>query len=113
MRKLDTPVDFLEKMNFKEFIAGPQNSEDQWYRLYAVSNHMGGLGGGHYTANALVQSPFDGPNDDAQWYSFNDSGVGPGKPNARSSSPYILFYEKVPNPPAPAEDSDDPLLQPD
>ncbi len=36
------------------------------YELYAVSNHYGGLGGGHYTAFAK---------NDGQWYEFDDSRV--------------------------------------
>lgn len=38
------------------------------YDLYGVSNHFGGLGGGHYTAS--VKNPI---ND--SWYYMNDSSV--------------------------------------
>ena len=38
------------------------------YNLLAVSNHMGRLGGGHYTANVL-HTPTN------QWLNFNDSFV--------------------------------------
>jgi hypothetical protein len=97
-KKLETAVDFPEKMNFREFLVGPQSEQDQWYRLYAVSNHMGTLGGGHYTANAIVQSPFEEPSETAHWCLFNDSGVTDGAPGIRSSSAYLLFYEKIPAP---------------
>lgn len=59
------------------------------YDLYAVDNHFGGLGGGHYTAYA--KSPADG-----QWYNFDDSSVRPvSDPNSvRTSSAYLLFYRR-------------------
>ncbi|KAI8612026.1 hypothetical protein BC830DRAFT_1039718, partial [Chytriomyces sp. MP71] len=38
------------------------------YDLFAVSNHFGGLGGGHYTAYAKNAI-------DKQWYNFDDSHV--------------------------------------
>lgn len=56
------------------------------YDLYAVSNHYGGLGGGHYTAYAKNKG---------QWYDFNDSHVS--KTSADSicgSGAYLLFYER-------------------
>ena len=62
------------------------------YDLYAVSNHLGGLGGGHYTAYALNRF-------DDQWYEFNDSiyrTVDPYTTFETSSSPYLLFYNRVP-----------------
>ena len=33
----------------------PEHGSSTCYRLYAVSNHMGSLGGGHYTAYAKVE----------------------------------------------------------
>jgi ubiquitin carboxyl-terminal hydrolase 4/11/15 len=56
------------------------------YELYAISNHFGGLGGGHYTAYAKNQG---------EWYEFDDSRVGSTrKKEIVSSSAYILFYER-------------------
>jgi hypothetical protein len=40
------------------------------YDLFAVSNHHGILGGGHYVAHGLLQ-------ETGQWYNFNDSAVTP------------------------------------
>ena len=37
------------------------------YDCYAVSNHIGGMGGGHYTTYARDLTK------DGKWYSFNDS----------------------------------------
>lgn len=38
------------------------------YDLFAVSNHYGGLGGGHYTATCKNYK-------NSLWYDFNDSNV--------------------------------------
>lgn len=59
------------------------------YRLIAVSDHSGGMGGGHYTATALCAWK-------RAWYGFNDSHVsgpyGEG-PYGPSSSAYVLFFK--------------------
>ncbi|GAC99907.1 ubiquitin carboxyl-terminal hydrolase 2 [Pseudozyma hubeiensis SY62] len=59
------------------------------YDLYAVDNHFGGLGGGHYTA--FAKSPADG-----KWYEFDDSSVRPvaNSEAVKSSSAYLLFYRR-------------------
>jgi ubiquitin carboxyl-terminal hydrolase 8 len=60
------------------------------YDLYAVSNHMGGLGGGHYTATTLNRF-------DDSWYEFNDSQyrtVGESIHEGQSKSAYVLFYNR-------------------
>lgn len=61
------------------------------YDCYAVSNHMGGLGGGHYTAYA--KNAFDD-----KWYNFNDSSCSAvrGSPEGAvvSSAAYNLFYRR-------------------
>ena len=41
------------------------------YDLYAVSNHFGGMGGGHY--NAYCKMP------DGKWWCFDDSHVRCGQ----------------------------------
>ncbi len=59
------------------------------YDLYAVDNHFGGLGGGHYTA--FAKSPADG-----KWYEFDDSSVRPvaNPESVKSASAYLLFYRR-------------------
>ena len=96
-RKLETYVDFPDILDMRPFIIGPQKDEENLtYRLYAVSNHMGGLGGGHYTAHAIVQNPFEEPDPNAHWYSFNDSSCsGSSSSHAHSSAAYVLFYERI------------------
>lgn len=66
--------------------------ESLLYDLYAVSNHFGGLGGGHYTA--FCKNP-----DNGKWYDFDDSRVSPlgeGDPARRvvSSAAYLVFYRR-------------------
>ncbi|KAJ3281959.1 ubiquitin carboxyl-terminal hydrolase [Borealophlyctis nickersoniae] len=58
------------------------------YDLFAVSNHFGGLGGGHYTAYA--KNPLDD-----EWYNFDDSRVTKVEAdNVMTSAAYLLFYQR-------------------
>jgi ubiquitin carboxyl-terminal hydrolase 4/11/15 len=51
-----------------------------------VSNHYGGLGGGHYTAYGK---------NNGKWYEFNDSSVRVINGGSISGSgAYILFYKR-------------------
>ncbi|MGH0162009.1 UNVERIFIED_CONTAM: hypothetical protein FKN15_042278 [Acipenser sinensis] len=64
--KLDTLVDFpISDLDMSEFLINP-NAGPCRYDLIAVSNHYGGMGGGHYTAFAKSK-------DDDKWYYFDDS----------------------------------------
>ena len=57
------------------------------YDLYAVSNHIGELGGGHYTAFCRM------PGDQQQWYTFDDNIVSEmNAQDVNSSDAYVLFY---------------------
>uniref|UniRef100_A0AAR2M258 Ubiquitin carboxyl-terminal hydrolase 15 n=1 Tax=Pygocentrus nattereri TaxID=42514 RepID=A0AAR2M258_PYGNA len=68
--KLDSLVDFpLRDLDMSEFLINP-NAGPCRYDLIAVSNHYGGMGGGHYTAYAKNK-------DDGKWYNFDDSIVSP------------------------------------
>lgn len=65
------------------------------YDLYAVANHVGGMGSGHYTAYGKNRF------DDA-WYEFNDSTcrrVSEKTLVRNRSSAYLLFYNRVEQPP--------------
>jgi ubiquitin carboxyl-terminal hydrolase 4/11/15 len=96
IRKLDTTVDFPDILDVREFVAGPQHVDHLTYRLYAVSNHMGSMSGGHYTAHAVVQDPRADPERPPRWYSFNDSSVSPVSPRAwKGPAAYLLFYERI------------------
>jgi ubiquitin carboxyl-terminal hydrolase 4/11/15 len=58
------------------------------YDLLAVSNHYGGMGGGHYTAYAKNK-------DDGRWYYFDDSSVTALSEDAVvTKAAYVLFYQR-------------------
>ncbi|XP_019749186.1 ubiquitin carboxyl-terminal hydrolase 15 isoform X4 [Hippocampus comes] len=86
--KLDSLVDFpLSDLDMSEFLINP-NSGPCRYDLIAVSNHYGGMGGGHYTAYAKNA-------DDGKWYNFDDSSVSPASENQIvSKAGYVLFYQR-------------------
>ena len=59
------------------------------YDLFAISQHYGSLGGGHYTATCRYE--------DGDWYSFNDSSVDrldAMDPQDSARSAYVLFYRR-------------------
>ncbi|CAB1347388.1 unnamed protein product, partial [Coregonus sp. 'balchen'] len=86
--KLDSLVDFpLSDMEMSEFLIDP-NTGPCRYDLIAVSNHYGGMGGGHYTAYAKNK-------DDGKWYNFDDSSVSPANEDQIvSKAAYVLFYQR-------------------
>ena len=60
------------------------------YELFAVSEHSGTLGGGHYTASGRNFL-------NNKWYRFNDSQVrqlSNGPDEIDRSSAYVLFYKR-------------------
>ena len=62
------------------------NQSNLIYELIAVSNHMGGINGGHYTAYAK-----NSYND--KWFEFNDTQVSPvSHKQIVSDAAYVLFY---------------------
>ncbi|XP_036374081.1 ubiquitin carboxyl-terminal hydrolase 15-like isoform X2 [Megalops cyprinoides] len=86
--KLDSLVDFpLSDLDMSEFLINP-NAGPCIYDLIAVSNHYGGMGGGHYTAFAKNK-------DDDKWYYFDDSSVSPAnEEQIVSKAAYVLFYQR-------------------
>ena len=78
-------------LDLKSYLSpgSPDMNLESKYQLFAVSNHMGGLGGGHYTATARNWV-------NGKWLSFNDSNVSESEvQNADGRSAYVLFYERV------------------
>ena len=58
------------------------------YDCYAVSNHFGNVGFGHYTAYARNEKT-------QRWYCFDDSSVSEVNPGAViTEAAYLLFYKK-------------------
>ncbi|PRP82307.1 ubiquitin carboxyl-terminal hydrolase 4 isoform 1 [Planoprotostelium fungivorum] len=85
--KLDTTVDFpITGLDLSHHTKGPSDVP-AIYDLYAVSNHFGGMGGGHYTAFAK--------NKDDRWYKFDDSYVSnTSEGQLVDGSAYVLFYQR-------------------
>lgn len=97
VQKDGTNVEYDDEIDISKFLVGPQKKGVNKYRLYAVSEHMGGMGGGHYVAHALVVNPLPkGNTEEGEWYSFNDSSASrSSSSDAHNSSAYVLFYRKV------------------
>ncbi|KAK5137913.1 hypothetical protein LTR08_006682 [Meristemomyces frigidus] len=87
--KIDVVVDYpIEGLDLTQKIGLKEDGKEYLYDLFAVDNHYGGLGGGHYTA--LAKSFYDG-----QWYSYNDSHCSrANESELHSKSAYLLFYRR-------------------
>lgn len=101
--KIGKAVSFpLEGLDLSPYVVGPQSTGAQpggaaaedaserpplLYDCVAVSEHMGSLGGGHYTASAKSC-------EDGKWYKFNDASVREvtGSSVNQSGDAYLLFY---------------------
>lgn len=86
--KLDTFVQYpLTGLSLSDVMAAGAQHPGAKYSLFAVSCHMGGLGGGHYTAygkNAV----------DGEWYYYNDESVSrASEKEAVTRKAYLLFYQ--------------------
>ena len=82
-------IDFpLENLDMGKYICETgSDREYSKYDLFAVSEHYGDTGGGHYTAMCK--------NYDGNWYKYDDSSVSRASPsNALSSAAYVLFYRR-------------------
>ncbi|XVF47045.1 hypothetical protein PTKIN_Ptkin03bG0077700 [Pterospermum kingtungense] len=87
--KLETFVDFpIDDLDLSNYIGYKNGELSNRYMLYAVSNHYGSMGGGHYTA--FVH------HGGGRWYEFDDSHVYPiGLEKIKTSAAYLLFYRRV------------------
>jgi len=88
--RINTQVNFpINGLDLAPFLMSQDHKADAIYDLYAVSNHMGGMGGGHYTAYAKnLQSK--------EWYHLDDSRTSKvqNPESIVSSSAYVLYYYK-------------------
>lgn len=87
--KLETFVDFpIHDLDMSAYIDQKGAQSSNRYILYAISNHYGSMGGGHYTA--FVHHGGD------RWYDFDDSHVSPiSEDKIKTSAAYVLFYRRV------------------
>ena len=80
--EVDFPVDNLD---MKDFVIGPDRDHSV-YDLFAVSQHYGSTGFGHYTAVCK---------NHGKWFSYNDSSCSEtNESDAQSSAAYVLFYRR-------------------
>ncbi|GKB20757.1 ubiquitin carboxyl-terminal hydrolase 5 [Tanacetum coccineum] len=88
--KLETFVNFpLHDLDMTNYLANKSNSSRQVYELYALTNHYGSMGSGHYTAHIKLI-------DENRWYNFDDSHISPiNEDDVKSSAAYVLFYRRV------------------
>ena len=86
--KIDQIIDFpVEGLDLSKYLVKPTTTGSQIYDLFAVSEHYGGMGGGHYTAKVKGQ--------DNGWYSCDDSSTSSTSPSSTvSTAAYVLFYRK-------------------
>ena len=95
-QKLDTQVDFpIENLDMSDFVLSKKQKESEKliYDLYAVSNHYGSVGFGHYTAYG--KNPLTN-----EWLYFDDSSVSnvsdisSTRSQIVSGAAYNLFYRR-------------------
>ncbi|VDK43160.1 unnamed protein product [Anisakis simplex] len=84
--KIDIPIKFpLTGLDLTDRVVDKRFGKFV-YDLIAVSNHSGGLGGGHYTTIALNNN---------NWYSYNDSFTSViNEPSNVSREAYMLLYRR-------------------
>ena len=86
--KIDVHVDFpLKGLDLRSYVLHWENGQEPIYDCFAVSNHYGGLGGGHYTAYAL---------NHGKWCHFDDSVVtgDVSESDVVSNAAYVLYYRR-------------------
>ncbi|XWS74654.1 hypothetical protein CRYUN_Cryun01aG0016500 [Craigia yunnanensis] len=88
--KLETFVNFpIHDFDLTNYVADKRSSQSQLYELYALTNHFGGMGSGHYTAHIKLL-------DENRWYNFDDSHISPiNEDDVKSAAAYVLFYRRV------------------
>ena len=86
---VDFPVTALDLRKYLPAAGGDGGGGDgsyPLYDLYAVSNHMGSLSGGHYTAFCRHEAS-------GTWLHFDDQHVQTVQPSAiKTPNAYVLFY---------------------
>ena len=89
--KDNTIVDIPHELNLTDYCDNSlytKKSINPIYKLKGISNHHGGMGGGHYTADCQCLVNKD------VWYNFDDSNVSRYQnKNINMNSAYVLMYE--------------------
>lgn len=86
--KIDAAVEFpVRGLDMQPHVINSQPC-DTVYDLIGVSNHYGGLGGGHYVATCRNR-------ETGNWCVFDDSNVSPSSAeNVCTKAAYVLFYQR-------------------
>eukprot|EP01018_Ginkgo_biloba_P013199 Gb_00782 [translate_table: standard] len=82
-------VDFpIHHLDLTPFVAHNKETQRYIYELFAVNNHYGSMGFGHYTAYVKLESG---------WYEFDDDTVTAcaQEESIKTSAAYVLFYRRV------------------
>ena len=84
--KNEDNVDFpINDLDMKDLMIGP-DKEHSVYDLFAVSQHYGSTGFGHYTAVCK---------NNGEWFSYDDSSCSGTSPEScLTSAAYVLFYRR-------------------
>ena len=89
--KDNSHVDIPHEIDLSEFCDNSMKTDisiSYKYKLKGISNHLGHMGGGHYTADCLSIT------DNKTWYHFDDSSVSKHtSSNIDTSNAYVLLYE--------------------
>eukprot|EP01022_Parablepharisma_sp_SALTPOND_P000811 TRINITY_DN105092_c1_g1_i1.p1 TRINITY_DN105092_c1_g1~~TRINITY_DN105092_c1_g1_i1.p1 ORF type:complete len:1343 (-),score=129.35 TRINITY_DN105092_c1_g1_i1:3311-6964(-) len=89
-RKIDDFVNYpVTSLDLTQYLKHNEGGKKYKYDLFAVSNHYGGLQGGHYTATCY--NPIT-----KEWVECDDSHVS-STSDIVSKSGYVLFYQLSPN----------------
>ncbi len=85
--KNDELVHFpIDDLDLSSFVCGP-NKKDSKYELFAVSEHYGDMGFGHYTSICK--------NIDGYWYKYDDSSCQKTSvKNVCTEAAYVLFFRR-------------------
>jgi len=86
--RIDELVKFpIVDLDISNFVEEQEDGQLMKYDLFAISNHFGSLGGGHYTA--FVR----GRNDTSKWFRCDDGSVNQVDPSGIvTDAAYVLFY---------------------
>jgi hypothetical protein len=93
--KISEHVDFpITGLDLSPYILGPADADaPPIYDLYGVSEHSGGMSGGHYTAMCKKDAS-DGTEGDC-WYKLNDGFVSlSDSEKVVTDLAYVLFYRR-------------------
>ena len=91
-QKNSTIIQFPIILNISAYKLGSEKNNCN-YRLFAVANHIGNMGSGHYYAYCC-----DTDDPAKPWYEFNDERVSHiSEESIYTANSYMLFYQAIPD----------------